>query len=352
MLRRVGATALALAVFVALGNQATAQNLAISLFERYVEPLRLQAGIPGLSAAIVQQGQIVWERGFGQSEIESAIAARPDTPYNIGDLTQIFTTVLLAQCAERFLVSPESPIRTWVPLAPDPPATLRQVLSHTSGPTGSFRYDTGRFALLTSVVEGCTSLPFRRALAQRILEPAAMFESIPGRDVQALGADGEPLFSETVRARYTAVLARMAVPYKVDKRGRATRAEPPPPGIDAASGLISSVRDLAKFDARLDNYDLVRAEILTDTWINVTSANGVSTPTTLGWFSQIYQGERLVWHYGLIPDGYSALILKIPSRRLTLILLANSDGLSAPFSLHDGDVTSSLFARSFLRLFL
>jgi CubicO group peptidase (beta-lactamase class C family) len=234
MLRRLAATALALAVFVALGNRASAQNLAIALFERYVEPLRLQAGIPGLSAAIVQDGQIVWERGFGQEEIEGVIAARPDTPYHIGDLTQKFTTVLLAQCAERQLVEPGSPIRRWVPLAPDPPATLRQVLSHTSGPTGGFRYDPGRFALLTAVVEGCTSLPYRRALAQRILDPAAMIESVPGRDLQALGADGEPLFSEGARARYTAVLGRMAAPYKVDKRGRATRVEPPPPGIDAA----------------------------------------------------------------------------------------------------------------------
>ena len=67
---------------------------------------------------------------------------------------------------------------------------------------------------------------------------------------------------------------------------------------------------------------------------------------------QYYNGEKLVWHFGNVPDAYSSLILKVPSRRLTLILLANSDGLSAPFSLHQGDVTSSLFARTFLRLFL
>jgi CubicO group peptidase (beta-lactamase class C family) len=352
MLRRLGPATLALASFVALDTPAKAQNLAIALFERYVEPLRVQAGIPGLSAAIVQDGQIVWERGFGHAEIEGALPARPDTPYNVGDLTQTFTTVLLAQCAERVLVRPDDPIRTWVPLAPDPPATLRQVLSHTSGPTGGFRYDSGRFALLTGVVESCTSQPYRRALAQRILDRVVMFESVPGRDFQIPGADGEPLFSETVLARYTAVVQRLAAPYKVDKRGRATRAEPPPPGIDASTGLIASVRDLAKFDAGLDSYVLVRADILTQTWINATSANGVSTPTTLGWFSQIFQRERLVWHFGLVPDAYSGLILKIPSRRLTLILLANSDGLSAPFSLQSGDVTSSLFARTFLRLFL
>jgi CubicO group peptidase (beta-lactamase class C family) len=352
MLRRVGPVALTLAAFVALNPPAQAQNLAISLFERYVEPLRVQAGIPGLSAAILQDGQIVWERGFGNAEIEGALPARPDTPYNIGDLTQTFTTVLLAQCAARNLVRPDDPIRRWVPLTPDPPATLRQVLSHTSGLTGGFRYDAGRFSLLTPVVEACTNQPYRRALAQNILDYVAMIESVPGRDFQTLGADGDPLFNEAARNRYTAVLQRMAVPYKVDKRGRATRAEPPPPEIDAATGLIASVRDLAKFDAGLDRYDLVRADILTQTWINETSANGVSTPTTLGWFSQMFQGERLVWHFGLVPDAYSGLILKIPTRRLTLILLANSDGLSAPFSLQSGDVTSSLFARTFLRLFL
>ncbi len=53
-----------------------------------------------------------------------------------------------------------------------------------------------------------------------------------------------------------------------------------------------------------------------------------------------------------MPDGYSALMLKVPTRRLTLILLANSDGLTAPFSLQNGDVTSSLFVQPFLKLFL
>ena len=67
---------------------------------------------------------------------------------------------------------------------------------------------------------------------------------------------------------------------------------------------------------------------------------------------QSYRGEQIVWHFGLVPDAYSSLILKVPARRLTLILLANSDGLSGPFSLQKGDVTSSLFAKTFLRLFL
>ena len=42
----------------------------------------------------------------------------------------------------------------------------------------------------------------------------------------------------------------------------------------------------------------------------------------------------------------------MPGRDITLILLANSDGLSAPYTLANGDVTASLFAKLFLRLFV
>ena len=55
------------------GSRPTAQGLASSLFERYLDSLRLQAGIPGLSALILQDGVISWERGFGRADIERSI---------------------------------------------------------------------------------------------------------------------------------------------------------------------------------------------------------------------------------------------------------------------------------------
>jgi hypothetical protein len=70
----------------------------------------------------------------------------------------------------------------------------------------------------------------------------------------------------------------------------------------------------------------------------------------LGWFVQFYRGERVVWAFGSVPNAYSALLLKLPAKNTTFILLANSDGLSAPFQLPAGDVTKSLFASLFLKL--
>src|SRR4051812_42037668 len=66
--------------------------------ERYLEALREQAGIPGMSAAVVQDGQIVWQYGFGFQNTAARIRATPDTPYLIGDLSQTFAAVLLLQC--------------------------------------------------------------------------------------------------------------------------------------------------------------------------------------------------------------------------------------------------------------
>jgi CubicO group peptidase (beta-lactamase class C family) len=342
--------ALAVIALAALQTSARGQSLAFSLFERYLEPLRVQAGIPGMSAAIVQNGQIVWEAGFGLADIESNTRARPDTPYNVADLTETFTTLLLAQCAERGLVQPEDPIRKWVPQAADPPATLRQVLSHTSGPTQVFRHDPTRFVLLTHVIEACAGNSYKQALAQSILDRVAMIDAAPGRDFAPATQDnGTPPFEAISFDKYAPVLQRLATPYKIDKqRGRATRSELPAKSVDAATGLIASVRDLAKYDAALDI--IVRPSTLEETWANVM-VNGTAQPTTMGWFGQTYEGQRLIWQFGIAPDAYSSLILKIPARKLTLILLANSDALTSPFSLQDGDVTTSLFARTFLRLF-
>ena len=81
-------------------------------------------------------------------------------------------------------------------------------------------------------------------------------------------------------------------------------------------------------------------------------AGDTPLPTGLGWFVQNYHGEPIVWQFGLIRGGYSSLIVKAPNLGLTFIALANSDGLSAPYQLEAGDVTSSIFATLFLRLFV
>ena len=319
-----------------------------SLFERYLDSLRQQTGIPGLSAAIVQGGKVLWERGFGQRDIESNSAAQPDTPYPIGGLTQSFAAVALGQCVENGTLDIDEPVQRWTSAVPGG-VTSRQLLAHAS--TGTFRYDPTRFAALTAVADACGDEPFRPRVTVDILERLGMADSAPGTDLESPPPAVRAQFNDTQLDRFGRVLARLASPYRVGG-GRATRTTFTPRGVDAASGLVSTVRDLARFEAALDDTGvLLRADYLRVARSPAVTSLGEVLPTGLGWFRQDYNGQPLLWQFGYTADAYSSLVLKIPTRDLTLILLANSDGLSASFELDRGDVTRSAFATVFLRLF-
>src|SRR5438445_1663966 len=70
------------------------------LFGDYLESLRTQAGIPGLSVAIVGENDIVWERAFGQRDIGRTFETRSDTLFHLDGLTQVFTAALVLRCVE------------------------------------------------------------------------------------------------------------------------------------------------------------------------------------------------------------------------------------------------------------
>ena len=346
---RVLALIVAVTAVLPHGDSVRAQNLPFLLFERYLDPVRISAGIPGLSAAIVQDGRILWERGLGLRDIEGNFEATPATPYLIGDLTQAITGTLVLHCAQRGALRLDEPIGRWAPGAPAPNTTLLQLLTHSSSGGNGFRYEPARFALLARPVEECFDQPFRRLIAYHVFQQLNMLTAMPGYDINSVPLELRQLFDDSLMERYASLRTQVATPYRVDRRAKATRNEIPVSGVDGANGLVASARDLADFDRGLLIH--LRPDTLDSAWVNTTH-NGQPTPFGRGWFVQTYNGEKLVWHFGYVPDAYSALILKVPARRLTLVLLANSDGLSAPFALHEGDVTSSLFARTFLRLFL
>jgi CubicO group peptidase (beta-lactamase class C family) len=345
--------ALVLTAPTAARQSPVTQDIGTTAFESYVESLRQQAGIPAISGALVQDGVVVWERGLGFANVEGKVRATPDTPYPVADLSQPFAAVLLLQCVEQRRLELDAPLQQYGVTTQDQPATLRQLLSHSANAAGgAFKYDLERYAQLTGAMEYCAPQPYRKSVAHRLLERLAMIDSVPGRDMRGPEAAADGLFTQAALERYARSLERMAVPYRVDKNRRATRNEVPVDGLTAASGLVSTVRDLARFDAALDSGILMDKETLAASWSPTLAPDRSPLPTGLGWFVQNYRGTPVVWHFGVVPNAYSALIVKVPSRRATMILLANSDGLVSPFQLEAGDVTRSLFASVFLRMLL
>ena len=333
---------------------AHAQGLIYEVFGAYLDSLREQAGIPGLAAAIVDTKGIAWERAYGEQDIARSLATRTDTPFNADGLTQTITAAMILRCAEGRRLSLDDAVGSYGVATTEPDASVRQLLTHTSGAPDNltFLLRPERLAPLWPIVRVCAVDSYRETFA-KLLRDVGMFESVPGPNILRItrGDEGVPQPSDV--ERYAAILQRRATPYAVDGRRRAVQSSYPQSVsmLTPSTGLVTTVRDLAKFDLALKQGFLLESGTLDQAW-SVPSANGVPLPHGIGWFVQTYNGEKVVWQFGMAERASSSLMITLPARGLTLILMANSDGLVRLYSPANGDVTLSPFARLFLNLFV
>jgi CubicO group peptidase (beta-lactamase class C family) len=328
-----------------------ADDLVLARFSDYLDALRVQAGIPGLSAAIVGATSVTWEHAYGLQDVDRNVQARLDTPYHIDGLTQTIVASLLLRCADSGWISLDDRVGKYAPGSADAGATLRQLLTHTSlGANGLvFNYRTDRLEPLAAAVAACTDSSFAFGVAALLGQRLGMFDSVPG--VDAIRAPLALQFDAATVDRYSRTLNRLAAPYSVDAKGH------PSPGSYAAAtltpgaGLVSTLLDLEQFDLDEKRGVLVPIDTLAAAWTPPLDGSGQRLPHGIGWFLQTYNGEPVVWQFGVGDNASSSMTLLLPKRNLTLILLANSQGLSRPFSLAAGDVTVSPFAKLFLGLF-
>jgi CubicO group peptidase (beta-lactamase class C family) len=341
-----------------------AEDPRLERFGDFVESLRLQTGIPGLAAAIVGNNAVLWQRAFGRQDIERSIAARTDTPFQLDGLTQVFTATMVLRCAEEGRLSLSDPVGslispTYRPRPAEPSATVGQLLTHTSGPPTSlvYAYRPERLEPLVPVVRTCAVSSFRKTLSN-MFEQLAMVDSVPGPDIISLEEPAEGIPTSEARMRYAAVLQRLATPYAVDQNRRAVVSPYATTVLTPAAGVISTVQDLAEFVLALRRGILLKPDTLASAWQAPLGPDGQRLPHGYGWFVQSYNGEPVVWQYGIGEkienrgDSSSSLMVMLPSRGLTLIILANSSGLAKSLSLSAGDVSVSSFARVFLGMFV
>ena len=347
--RLFAALAIVLAV-AGLAQRTSAQSLTYSIFERYLEALREQAGIPGMSALVLQNKIETWSRGFGRADVEAAIDARADTPYVLGGLSQTFgATLLLKECIDENVGDVNDLVTEWDPEFAEPATRIGDLLAHVSPTTHAFSYDLARFSMLTGVIEACAGVPYARLLAEQVMTGLGFVDSAPGTMLVTPTAEDVSRFEADDLARYQSVLGRLARPYRVEGRVQ-IRTELIPTGVNAATGVVASASDLARFYRDMDPLGdglLLRGDTLDQAW-----RRQANLPVGYGWFVQPYNDERVVWQFGEVKNAYSSLVVSVPDRDLTFILLANSDALALPFGRETGDVTASIFARLFLRIFV
>ncbi|MEL6876230.1 MAG: serine hydrolase domain-containing protein [Pseudomonadota bacterium] len=333
-------------------------------FAGFLADFRKEKSIRALTAVIVEDGEIRWEQAFGTSDDEGDIPATMDTTFSIASVTKPIAAMAILRESLAGRVSLELPLSAhegwegfcaWfagsgipfgsggvdsdgtsiAPVRCDPAPQLGEILNMRANGAadGPFVYNPIAYARIDRAIEASGGRKLREILRDNILIPAGM------RDV-ALGWQ-DPDSGSALRL--------LAPPFTVREDGSDEKASFADDDLRAAAGIIASARHIAQFDMALD-----RGDLLPQVWTDRIT-KGPPPPAKgdyrWGWFVQDWNGQRLVWHSGWEPERYSAIYLKVPEKRLSLIVLANNENLWWSNPLTGAAIEDSPVAARFLELF-
>jgi CubicO group peptidase (beta-lactamase class C family) len=312
----------------------------LAVFESVLEDMRRELRIPGMSAALIKDRELVWARGFGYADLENKVEATEDTAYFLASLTKTFASTILMQLVEQGKLDLDDPVSKYGVRIKSPGTIwVRHLLSHTSeGLPGSFyNYRGDRFDHLGRVIKGASGRSFDNLLMEDIVRPLSMDDTVPG--------------NRREEAEFGHIGAKMAKPYDLDSSGEIVESQYPT-YFGVSGGLISTVTDMAKYVIAIDQNAIINQKTQQVAFTPQVLNSGSTAPYGLGWFVQEHEGTPLIWHYGYNRRRVSTLILYGPDQGLAFIIFANTDMLSRPFSLGLGDVLTSPAAVAFVKYFI
>jgi len=309
-------------------------------FETRLDNLRTGANIPGLVAGIIKDGQVVWTKNYGYADRQKNIPVTNSTIFHLASLTKTFASAVIIQLVNENKIKLNAPVANYgINLTERDTVRVIHLLTHTSEgvPGSNFKYNGDRYALLSNVMQSATAEAFHQLANERIMQPLGLQNTAPS-DMKLAAADG---FDTTRLKQSTAQGYNSMGVQTVDY----------PKNFSTAAGLISNIDDMLKYAASFDGNLLLTDDLKEKLFSPMISNVGKVLPYGLGWFIQEKEGIKLTWHYGYWV-GMSSLIIRVPEKKLAFVIMANSDMLSAPYPLGNGDIWVSPYAKEFLKSFV
>ena len=312
----------------------------VTEFETRLDNLRKQANIPGMVAGIVKDGQVTWTKNYGHENLAQQKLVTNPTIFHLASLTKTFASTVIIQLVTENKIDLNAPVANYgVNLAENGIVRVIHLLTHTSEgvPGSQYKYNGDRYALLSNVIQSATGKTFHQLAAERIMQPLGL-QNTAASDMKLAALDG---FDTITLKQNTA-------------QGYSSNGTQPvayPKGFSTSAGMMSNITDMLRYSAAFDGNQLLTDDQKLKVFSPMISNDGKTLPYGLGWFVQEREGVKFSWHYGYWV-GMSSLIIRVPSKKISFVIMANSDMLSAPYPLGSGDIWVSPYAKEFLKSFV
>jgi CubicO group peptidase (beta-lactamase class C family) len=316
---------------------------------------RIDAGIapyykanePGATVIVTRDGKTVFRKAYGMADVARQVPMTPEMSLRLGSITKQFTSTAIMMLADEGKLSVADDIGKFLPAYPThgKKITIEHLLTHTSGivsytgkrefkdmmsrdmsvaqmidsfkndplefdPGSKWRYNNSGYFLLGAIIEKVSGMPYARFIEQRIFVPLEMsgsayegYERSP--TPRAAGHTGAAGHYEP------SMPLSMSLPY-------------------AAGSLVSSVDDLARWDAAVSSGKLLKSASWQQAFTPYTLVGGAPTTYGYGWMLDKLRGEATIGHGGGI-NGFKTYALRVPAEKVYVAVLTNTDsGMVAP----------------------
>jgi CubicO group peptidase (beta-lactamase class C family) len=324
------------ALFLLISTSARADKV-----DDFVKAQMQERNIPGVSIAVVRDGQVVKAQGYGLANVELNAAATAETIYQSGSVGKQFIATLVMMLAEEGRLRLDESIRIYMPEAPATwqGITVRHLLTHTSGVSNALYNDLDMRRDYTEeeLFQRIAALPLDFQPGERwnysnggYMTLGFLVHRVTGRFYGDLLREKvfEPLGMMTARIIDEAdIIPNRAAGYRVGEDGKLKNQHWVAPGLNttADGSIYLTVLDLVKWDAALYTEKLLKKSSLDLMWTPVKLNDGKTEPYGFGWFLGDTNGHRLIQHGGAW-QGFTSDIARYVDDKLTVIVLANRAG--------------------------
>ena len=296
---------------------------------------------PGAALIAIRDGEVILRKGYGMANLELGVPVAPEMVFRLGSISKQFTAVAILMLAEEGKLALDDEVTKFLPDFPmhGQRITIKHLLTHTAGlinytelptteqqrrtdygitqlinffkdealqfnPGAEWAYSNSGYALLGAIIGKATNLSYERFIEERIFKPLGMRHSFFDRA------------SELIPGRVAGYTRGSFGPQNAAYMGLIQN--------NGAGALLSSVDDLALWDAALYTDKLVKQATLQAAFTPYTLANGKTTHYGYGWQIAAYAGQPLIEHSGGV-NGFTTYAIRSPAQKIFVAILTNTD---------------------------
>ncbi|WP_299213957.1 serine hydrolase domain-containing protein [uncultured Aquimarina sp.] len=326
-------------IILASGHQSTnAQTLEAKIDSLLYTKYETMA--PGAVFLVAKNGNIIYRKAFGKSNLELNTRMQPENVFEIGSMTKQFTAIAILMLMEKGKLSLDDDITKYIPDYPTngKTITIHHLLNHTSGiksftrikalkdiarkdltpielidffknepmdfnPGEQYKYNNSGYIILGYIIESISKQSYASFIEEHIFKKLGMNASLfaSHNKVVKNRAYGYHKKEEYINAKYIS----FTLPY-------------------AAGSLLSNVDDMLTWQEALNHNLLVSKNTVDKAFTNYTLNNGNPINYGYGWHIKEINGTLSREHGGSI-FGFKSMGVYLPLEDIYVIGLNNCD---------------------------